>query len=119
MGLAQGLENETRVGKESSGAEKECSRGDVAGNDRFDSLQRLRAGDGDGVDGACECGSKGAEREFAVIACANGLADDRSAFRLQSSEKDAGLDLCAGNWRGRSRWREAERPQSSRARGRR
>ena len=46
------------------------------------------------------CGAECAEREFAVVAGANGLADGGGALGLQAREKDAGFDLCAGDGRG-------------------
>ena len=75
-------------------------RRDVAGHGGVDGVQGLRAGDGDGIDGAVELGAEGAQREFAVVAGADGFAHRGGAGGLQAGEQDAGLDLGAGNGRG-------------------
>ncbi len=97
---AERVEDERGAGKDGRGAEKERGRRDVAGDSGFDGVELLRAGDGDGVDGAREVGAEGAQGEFTVVAGADGFAHRCCAFGLQAGEQDAGLDLGAGHGRG-------------------
>ena len=97
---ADAVEDEAGVGKERGGAEEECGGRNIAGDRGFDGVEFLRAGDGDGIDGASERGAEGTQREFAVVAGADGFADDCGALGLQAGEQNAGLDLGAGNGRG-------------------
>ncbi len=63
-------------------------------------MKRLRAGDGDGVDGAGEVGAEGAEGQFAMVAGAQGFAHGSCPVGLQAGQQDAGFDLGAGDGRG-------------------
>ena len=51
-------------------------------------------------DRARELGAKGAQRQFAVVAGADGFAHGRGSRGLQAGKQNAGLDLRAGNRRG-------------------
>lgn len=82
---ADAVEDEAGVREERGGAEEEGGGRDVAGDGGLDGVQRLRSGDGDGVDGAGEVGAEGTESEFAVVAGADGFADRGGAFCLKAS----------------------------------
>ncbi len=97
---ADAVEDEAGVGEEGGGTEKECRGRNVAGHDGFDGVERLWAGDGDGVNGTGKRGAEGPEGEFAVVSRANGLADGSGAFCLQPGEKNACFYLGAGHGRG-------------------
>ena len=94
------IENQAGAGEERGGAEKECGGRDVAGDSGIDGVKRLRAGDGDGIDGARERGAEGAQGQFAVVAGADCFAHGGGAGGLQTGKQDAGLDLRAGDRRG-------------------
>ncbi len=94
---ADRIEYQVGAGKNGGGAEEERGRRDVAGNRGFNRMERLRAGDGDGIGSAGKFGAKGSQRQFAVIAGADSFAHRRGALGLQAGEQDAGFHLRAGN----------------------
>ena len=94
------VEDKVGAGEERGCAEKEGRGGDVSGDGGIDGVELLRAINGYGIEGALDGGSEGAERELAVVACADLFANGSAALGLESGEKNGALDLCAGHGRG-------------------
>ena len=59
-------------------------------------MQRLRPGNGDGIQVAAEVGPEGPQGKFAVVAGAETFSDNRGSRGLQTGQQHAGLDLGAG-----------------------
>ena len=97
---SDGVEDEAGAGEERGGAEEKGCGGKIAGNGGFDGVERLRAGDGDGLACAAERGAESAEGQLTVIAGAQFFEDGCGAGGLQGGEEDAAFDLRAGNWSG-------------------
>jgi len=97
---AERIEDQGGAGEERGGAEEEGGGGDVAGDCGVDGVERLRASDGDGINGAGEGGAEGTKGEFAVVAGAEGFTHDCGSGGLETGEEDAGFYLGAGDGRG-------------------
>ena len=94
---AEVIDDERGAGEDGGGGEEKCCGGDVAGDFRFDGVELLGAGDGDGVTLAGELGTEGAEGEFGVVAGAEVFRDGCFALGLKAGEEYAGFDLRAGD----------------------